>query len=54
MRKFLSGKKTYIGFGLFFAYAALVQFAGVQSEEAVWGAIVAFTGVSGVLHIDKK
>lgn len=54
MRSWLSGKKTYIGFGACFVYAVLIQFAGVASEEAVWGLIVTWTGVSGIIHIDKS
>lgn len=53
MREWLSGKKTYIGFGAAFGYSLLIQFAGVASEPAVWGIILAWTGVSGVIHADK-
>ena len=53
MLSLLSGKKTYIGFIAFVAYAIAIQFFGVPSDEAVWGIIVAWTGVSGVIHVDK-
>jgi hypothetical protein len=43
---FLDGKKTILGFMAVVIYAGLIQFAGVPSEEVVWGIIVAWTGVS--------
>lgn len=53
MIDFLSGKKTIIGFIAAFVYACLIQFAGLPSNEAVWGLIALWTGVSGVVHVDK-
>ena len=43
---FIDGKKTYIGFVVGFVYLCLIQFAGVPSEEIVWGFITAWTGIS--------
>lgn len=54
MLTWFSGKKTYMGFAAVVVYSALIQFAGVGSEEAIWGLIVAWTGVSGVIHVDKS
>jgi len=53
VRDFLDGRKTVLGFIAVFVYAVLVQFAGVPNSEAVWAFIVTFTGVSGVIHVNK-
>ena len=49
---FLDGKKTYIGIGAALAYSIAIFF-GVPSNELVWGAIAAFTGISYRLAINK-
>lgn len=50
---FLDGKKTIIGFIAIFVYAGLIQFLSVPNEPIIWGFIATWTGVSGVVHINK-
>lgn len=49
----LSGNKTFIGVVASAVYLVLIQAGVVESNEAVWGAIVLWTGVSLRLAIKK-
>lgn len=51
--EWLSGRKTYIGVIASAIYLVLIQAGVVPSNEAVWGAIVLWTGVSLRASIKK-
>ena len=51
---YLSGKKTYIGVVASAVYLVAIQAGWVDSNEYVWGVIVAWTGVSLRAAIAKK
>jgi hypothetical protein len=46
IRAWLKGKKTYIGLIAATLYAILVQAGVLPNEEAIWGLILLWTGVS--------
>mgnify|MGYP001596124388 FL=1 len=43
---FLAGKKTYIGIAAGVTYSVLIYFKVVESNELVWSAILAWTGIA--------
>ena len=50
---FLDGNKTYIGIGVGVVYSVLIALGVVPSNELIWSAIVAWTGVSFRLALKK-
>lgn len=53
VKSFFDGKKTYIGIALGTAYSLAIHFGWVESNELIWAAIAAVTGISYRLAISK-